>query len=78
LGLIGSVSKRRRFEKLMRKQGMPDAVLDRLTCPIGVAGIESKKPEAIAIAVAAELLQKHEASTASEVKPRANLRVLRR
>jgi xanthine dehydrogenase accessory factor len=63
-GLIGSVSKRRRFEKLMRKQGMQDAVLDRLTCPIGVAGIESKKPEAIAIAVAAELLQKQCASTA--------------
>ena len=77
-GLIGSVSKRRRFEKRMRKQGMQDAVLERLTCPIGVAGIESKKPEAIAIAVAAELLRKHEASTASEVKPRANLHLLGR
>jgi xanthine dehydrogenase accessory factor len=63
-GLIGSVSKRRRFAKIVRKQGIPDAVLDRLTCPIGVAGIESKKPEAIAIAVAAELLQKRSASTA--------------
>ena len=63
-GLIGSLSKRRRFEKLMRKQGIQNAVLDRLTCPIGVAGIESKKPEAIAIAVAAELLQKQCASAA--------------
>jgi xanthine dehydrogenase accessory factor len=77
-GLIGSVSKRRRFEKLMRKQGMPDAVLDRLTCPIGIAGIESKKPEAIAIAVAAELLQKQAASTALYANPPANLHVLRR
>jgi xanthine dehydrogenase accessory factor len=76
-GLIGSVSKRRRFEKLMRKQGMPDAVLDRLTCPIGIAGIESKKPEAIAIAVAAELLRKQTASTASQAKPPVNLHVLR-
>ena len=48
----------------MRKQGIQNAVLDRLTCPIGVAGIESKKPEAIAIAVAAELLQKQCASAA--------------
>jgi xanthine dehydrogenase accessory factor len=77
-GLIGSVSKRRRFEKLMRKQGMTDAVLDRLTCPIGIAGIESKKPEAIAIAVAAELLQKQAASTALHASPPANLHVLRR
>jgi len=77
-GLIGSVSKRRRFERLMRKQGMPDAMLDRLTCPIGVSGIENKKPEAIAIAVAAELLQKRAASTASHAEHRGNVRVLRR
>jgi xanthine dehydrogenase accessory factor len=76
-GLIGSISKRRRFEKLMRKQGMPEAILDRLTCPIGIMGIESKKPEAIAIAVAAELLQKRAASTALHGKPPANLHVLR-
>jgi len=74
-GLIGSVSKRRRFEKQMRKQGMPAAALDRLTCPIGLPGIDSKKPEAIAIAVAAELLQKQAASTASRAP--SNLRVLR-
>jgi len=76
-GLIGSLSKRRRFEKLMRKQGMPDAVLDRLTCPIGIAGIESKKPEAIAIAVAAELLQKQAASSAIYAIPPTNVYVLR-
>lgn len=56
-GLIGSVSKRRRFERDMRKQGLPDAQLERLTCPIGVTGIASKKPADIAIAVAAELLR---------------------
>jgi len=76
-GLIGSVSKRRRFEKLMRKQGMHDAVLDRLTCPIGIAGIDSKKPEAIAIAVAAELLQKQGAPSAAYAVPPTNLYVLR-
>ncbi len=63
-GLIGSLSKRRRFERLMRKQAMPDALLERLTCPIGVSGIESKKPADIAIAVAAELLQLRDAALA--------------
>jgi xanthine dehydrogenase accessory factor len=72
-GLIGSVSKRRRFEKQMRKQGMPAAALDRLSCPIGIPGIDSKKPEAIAIAVAAELLKKQAASTDLH----GNLHVLR-
>ena len=55
-GLIGSVSKRRRFEKRYRQQGMSDALLKNLTCPIGVDGISGKKPAEIAVAVAAEVL----------------------
>lgn len=56
VGLIGSRSKRRRFENLMKKQGMAPSLLERLTCPIGVPGIGGKRPAEIAIAVAAELL----------------------
>ncbi len=55
-GLIGSVSKRRRFEKRLRAQGFGDTALARLTCPIGVAGISGKKPAEIAVGTAAELL----------------------
>ena len=56
-GLIGSLSKRRSFERRMRRQGMSDALLDDLTCPIGVNGIDGKQPQEIAIAVGAEILQ---------------------
>lgn len=56
-GLIGSLSKRRRFERLLRKQGVSDEMLAELSCPIGVTGIPGKRPQEIAIAVAAELLQ---------------------
>lgn len=56
-GLIGSASKRRRFERLMKKQGVPGVLLNRLVCPIGVAGVTGRKPVEIAIAVAAEMLQ---------------------
>ena len=59
-GLIGSLSKRRRFEKRYRQQGMATAVIDTLTCPIGVDGISGKKPAEIAIAVAAEILAHYE------------------
>ena len=31
----------------------------RLTCPIGVPGIAGKEPEVIALAVVAQLLQRH-------------------
>lgn len=59
-GLIGSRSKRRRFEKRYRQQGMPQQVLDNLTCPIGVDGISGKKPAEIAVAAAAEILKVRE------------------
>jgi len=56
-GLIGSSSKRRRFEKRYRQQGMPQELIDTLVCPIGVDGISGKKPAEIAVAAAAEILK---------------------
>jgi len=61
-GLIGSTSKRRRFEKRFRQQGMSQAEIDKLVCPIGVDGISGKKPAEIAIAAAAEVLRAYEQS----------------
>jgi len=59
-GLIGSVSKRRRFEKRYRQQGMPQEMIDTLVCPIGVDGISGKKPAEIAVSTAAEILKLRE------------------
>jgi len=59
-GLIGSESKRRRFEKRYRQQDMPAELLEGLVCPIGLDGINGKKPAEIAVAVAAEVLKLHE------------------
>ena len=67
-GLIGSLSKRRRFEKRYRQQGMPQAVIDQLVCPIGVAGITGKKPAEIAVAAAAEILKVRERVVAPVVE----------
>jgi xanthine dehydrogenase accessory factor len=54
------VSKRRRFEKRYKALGMSAAALDNLVCPIGVAGINGKKPAEIAVAASAEVLQAYE------------------
>ena len=56
-GLIGSVSKRRRFEKQLLQLGLGQAIIDTLVCPIGVDGIHGKRPAEIAVATAAEVLQ---------------------
>lgn len=57
LGLIGSQTKRSRFERRLRDDGLDAAALARLTCPIGIPSLKSKEPAVIAVALAAELLQ---------------------
>ncbi len=57
LGLIGSASKAARFRSRLRRAGLGADVVGKLVCPIGVEGIESKWPAAIAVAVAAQLMQ---------------------
>jgi len=59
LGLIGSDTKRAKFEKRLKAAGIPKDRLERLVCPIGIDGITGKHPREIAISVAAELLQKN-------------------
>ena len=56
LGLIGSQTKRVRFERRLRADGLTDADLARLTCPIGIPSLKSKAPAVIAVSLAAELL----------------------
>jgi len=68
-GLIGSASKRRRFERLLLKQGLTEDHLSRLVCPIGVTGVTGKKPVEIAISVAAEILQTRDAKVKIRNEP---------
>ncbi|MBL0125790.1 MAG: xanthine dehydrogenase accessory protein XdhC [Betaproteobacteria bacterium] len=60
-GLIGSLSKRRQFERRFAARGIPAVRFADMNCPIGAGGIASKEPMAIAVSVAAELLQRREA-----------------
>ena len=61
VGLIGSKSKRARFEKRLEEAGVAPARIADLVCPIGVGGIHSKAPAAIAAATVAEMLIRDEA-----------------
>ena len=57
IGLIGSKSKWATFRHRLEARGFTADELDHVTCPIGVPGIDDKRPEAIAVAAAAQLLQ---------------------
>jgi xanthine dehydrogenase accessory factor len=69
LGLIGSATKRARFVKRLGEAGIPVGDLKQLVCPIGLPGIESKEPAAIAASVAADLLMRRERSFADTKGP---------
>jgi xanthine dehydrogenase accessory factor len=60
VGLIGSASKRARFEKRFRELGLTERQIRTLVCPIGLPGIKAKEPAVIAASVAAQLLQVRE------------------
>lgn len=66
IGLIGSQTKRTRFFKQLRLQGLdPGAIV----CPIGLMGISGKEPEVIAASLAAELLALRSAAMVSSREP---------
>jgi xanthine dehydrogenase accessory factor len=69
-GVIGSATKAASFRKRLARCGVPSERIARLVSPIGIEGIASKVPAAIAVAVAAQLLQV-EARAASQSVPRA-------
>jgi len=60
VGLIGSATKRARFEKRFRELGLSAERIASLVCPIGVPGIVDKDPAVIAASVVAQLLQARE------------------
>ena len=57
VGMIGSATKRARFESGFRQMGGDPASLSRFTCPIGGGGVPDKRPEVIAALTAAELIR---------------------
>jgi xanthine dehydrogenase accessory factor len=58
-GLIGSKTKRAKFEHRLEARGLDAATIAKLACPIGIDGIDGRAPEIIAAAVVAQLLVEH-------------------
>lgn len=56
-GLIGSKTKKIRFERQMLLNGIQPNQLTNMTCPIGLPSIQGKTPEIIAASVMAQILE---------------------
>ena len=68
LGLIGSVTKRRRFVQRLAQRGIGESELSRLVCPIGLAGIRGKQPATIALSLVAQLMHTPPPESENEVE----------
>jgi xanthine dehydrogenase accessory factor len=61
VGMIGSATKAARMRSRLRAAGHEAARLDAVfRCPVGISGIASKQPSAIAVSVVAELMIRRE------------------
>jgi xanthine dehydrogenase accessory factor len=74
VGVIGSATKRARFERRLREAGVEEARVAAMICPIGVGGIRSKLPAAIAVSVAAQVITLDEALSAAVGQGMVNAR----
>jgi len=61
-GLIGSKTKRVKFEHRLRERGFEEALMTRMRCPMGLAEVKGKLPVEIAVSIAGEVIATYNAS----------------
>ncbi len=73
-GLIGSKTKRKLFDNRLSMRGFSQSALGNLTCPLGIEGINSKEPAAIALAITAQIQQrKEQLSVSAQMKSQTKI-----
>jgi xanthine dehydrogenase accessory factor len=60
-GLIGSKTKRARFEHRLRERGVSPEAVARMRCPVGLEAVKGKLPIEIAVSIAAEIISLYNA-----------------
>ncbi|HCE6994463.1 xanthine dehydrogenase accessory protein XdhC [Pseudomonas aeruginosa] len=67
-GLIGSKTKRVKFEHRLRERGVDAERLQRMRCPMGLEQVKGKLPAEIAISIAGEVIATYNAAFGLERK----------
>lgn len=71
-GMIGSLTKKKRFQHRLRSRDFTDSQINQMVCPIGISAVVGKHPAEIAISVAGELIAVYQGQ-ALENKDKPNL-----
>ena len=67
-GLIGSKTKRVKFEHRLRERGFAEDSMARMRCPMGLPEVKGKLPVEIAVSIAGEVIATYNATFGQEVK----------
>ncbi|MGG2396164.1 xanthine dehydrogenase accessory protein XdhC [Pseudomonas sp. SH1-B] len=67
-GLIGSKTKRVKFEHRLRERGFEEPLMARMRCPMGLPEVKGKLPVEIAVSIAGEVIATYNASFGQDVK----------
>lgn len=67
-GLIGSQTKRVKFEHRLRERGFDPLVVQRMRCPMGLSEVKGKLPMEIAVSIAGEVIATYNAAFGQELK----------
>ena len=68
LGVIGSLTKGRKFRQRLAAKGYSQIAINQLHCPMGKAGISGKKPMEVAIAIAAQVMDLYQNANATDLQ----------
>lgn len=55
IGLIGSKTKKARFDKRFQAAGLPQELIDRVQCPVGLSAVKGKSPPHVALSIAGQI-----------------------
>jgi len=59
VGLIGSLTKARRFRLQLRQKGFSETQIDTLQSPLGLSTVPGKSPAEVAVSIAAEVISRY-------------------
>lgn len=68
-GLIGSLTKRKKFDMRLAQRGYTQTQIHTMICPIGISMVNGKHPAEIAVSVAGELIAHYQGHPLEQKRP---------
>lgn len=68
-GMIGSLTKRKKFDMRLAQRGYNQQQINTMICPIGISMVNGKHPAEIAVSVAGELIAHYQGISLEEKRP---------